>query len=242
MSSHAKFEGYRPISQQYDTIHFMARPIEFSPEDARARIADVFSAHGYNGTSLSMLMDATGLGKQSLYNAFGDKKQMYLNAVDCAAETFAVVVPKMNSAPNGMAALEVFFDYLIDCCISDSPALSNCIVCNGLLNNAEELDMQSRHAERWTASHAALKKTIERGVKDGSIADVVAAANAADLLMSLVGGLRVNARALVNTSQSAKAVSDNDTRETTNNSKITRARLKKSVTLGLSLFKPGARL
>ena len=50
-------------------------------EDARSKVivhlAEVFRAHGYEGASLSLITDATGLGKSSLYNLFpGGKEQM----------------------------------------------------------------------------------------------------------------------------------------------------------------------
>jgi TetR/AcrR family transcriptional regulator, transcriptional repressor for nem operon len=226
----------------------MSRPIEFSPEEARARITDVFSANGYNGTSLSMLMDASGLGKQSLYNAFGDKKQMYLSAIDCAAASFASVLPQMNRAASGMIALQVFFDFLVDRCVDDSAAVSNCIVSNGLLNNLEDGALQAHHAARWANTHALLKKTIERGHADGSIGKHIPAAGGADVLMSLMSGFRVNARALLNRTASdgaavdapAAASASNGTGTGAASKRAARARLNKSVKIGLSLFKPGA--
>ncbi len=38
---------------------------------------DAFRRTGYAGTSLSDLAEATGLGKGSLYNTFGDKEQLF---------------------------------------------------------------------------------------------------------------------------------------------------------------------
>jgi TetR/AcrR family transcriptional regulator, transcriptional repressor for nem operon len=42
------------------------------------RLTNAFSTYGYGGTSMALLQEATGLGKQSLYNTFGDKQAMYL--------------------------------------------------------------------------------------------------------------------------------------------------------------------
>ncbi|WP_300300549.1 TetR/AcrR family transcriptional regulator [Ferrovibrio sp.] len=48
-----------------------------SREDAITRIAEVFREHGFAGSSLSAITEATGLGKGSLYNHFpGGKDQM----------------------------------------------------------------------------------------------------------------------------------------------------------------------
>jgi TetR/AcrR family transcriptional repressor of nem operon len=60
----------------------MPRERCFSEPEVLDRLTDVFSTHGYAGTSLALLQEATGLGKQSLYNTFGDKQSMYLQAID----------------------------------------------------------------------------------------------------------------------------------------------------------------
>lgn len=45
--------------------------------DVLASLAEVFRAHGYEGTTLALISEATGLGKGSLYNFFpGGKEQM----------------------------------------------------------------------------------------------------------------------------------------------------------------------
>ena len=42
---------------------------------------NVFSTHGYNGTSLSLLTEAMGIGKKSLYDTFGDKRSLFFKAI-----------------------------------------------------------------------------------------------------------------------------------------------------------------
>lgn len=47
----------------------------------------VFRRRGFNGTGLSDLEEATGLGRQSIYNAFGDKERLFDAAVDRYVDT-----------------------------------------------------------------------------------------------------------------------------------------------------------
>jgi TetR/AcrR family transcriptional repressor of lmrAB and yxaGH operons len=46
-----------------------------------ARLAEVFRAHGYEGTSLSLITEAIGLGKGSLYNLFPRGKEQMAEEV-----------------------------------------------------------------------------------------------------------------------------------------------------------------
>ena len=60
----------------------MARPREFDRELALERATGVFWAKGYASTSTEDLLAAMGIGRQSLYNAFGDKRALYLEALE----------------------------------------------------------------------------------------------------------------------------------------------------------------
>ncbi|HVJ51739.1 MAG TPA: TetR/AcrR family transcriptional regulator [Aliidongia sp.] len=60
----------------------MARPREFDRDVALERATGVFWAKGYASTSTEDLLAAMGIGRQSLYNAFGDKRALYLEALE----------------------------------------------------------------------------------------------------------------------------------------------------------------
>src|SRR5258707_4502972 len=59
----------------------MARSIA-ERADVLPQLAEVFRAHGYEGATLALISDATGLGKGSLYNFFpGGKEQMAMEVL-----------------------------------------------------------------------------------------------------------------------------------------------------------------
>jgi TetR/AcrR family transcriptional repressor of nem operon len=60
----------------------MPRPRTFDESDVVAAARDEFWLRGYAATSVDDLTSATGLGKGSLYGAFGDKHQLFLRALD----------------------------------------------------------------------------------------------------------------------------------------------------------------
>ena len=60
----------------------MPRPREFDEADVVAAARDEFWTRGYTATSVDDLTTVTGLGKGSLYGAFGDKHGLFLRALD----------------------------------------------------------------------------------------------------------------------------------------------------------------
>jgi TetR/AcrR family transcriptional regulator, copper-responsive repressor len=58
------------------------RPRAYDPDVALARAMDTFWEAGYAGTSLDDLSAATGMNRPSLYAAFGDKRALYLKALE----------------------------------------------------------------------------------------------------------------------------------------------------------------
>ncbi|WP_155737462.1 TetR/AcrR family transcriptional regulator, partial [Agrobacterium tumefaciens] len=60
----------------------MARPREFDRDAALEKALRVFWSKGFAATSTDDLREAMGIGRQSLYGAFGDKRKLYLEALD----------------------------------------------------------------------------------------------------------------------------------------------------------------
>jgi AcrR family transcriptional regulator len=70
----------------------VGRPREFDEAAVVAAARDAFWAAGFAGTSLDELTTATGLGKGSLYGAFGSKRELFVRVFDeyCTEATSAM--------------------------------------------------------------------------------------------------------------------------------------------------------
>jgi TetR/AcrR family transcriptional regulator, transcriptional repressor for nem operon len=172
----------------------MGRDRQFDEEQVLAAATEQFATYGYNGTSLSMLAAATGLGKQSLYNAFGDKQSLYLKTVDCSVAKISIVIGQMRSAKTGRAALALLFSSLVQSCQNAEMSSKTCMISAGLLEGVEDAEVRLALAHKWTATHELLRSTIERGQKDGSIVSKASTVTLADHFMSIMSGMRVTAR------------------------------------------------
>lgn len=173
----------------------MSRERQFCEREVLHRVTALFAEHGYKGTSLAMLLEATGLGKQSLYNCFGDKRALYLHALDAAATRYAGLRDRMREAPTGRAGLAVYFDQLVQGCAGEDSEWRHCIVAGGLLEHVDDPLLRARLGESWSGAHELLREQVERGQRDGSIVSPLPSAELADLLLGVAAGLRVNAGA-----------------------------------------------
>src|SRR5215831_12284241 len=63
------------------------RPRSFDRDKALESALRLFWSQGYEGTSISDLTEAMGLTPPSLYGAYGDKKRLFLEAVERYEQT-----------------------------------------------------------------------------------------------------------------------------------------------------------
>ena len=53
---------------------------QFDPEEALGKAMELFWAKGYASTGLAELLEVMGIGRKSMYDTFGNKRQLYLKA------------------------------------------------------------------------------------------------------------------------------------------------------------------
>ena len=139
-------------------------------EQTRARIleqtAPLFNRKGYFGSSLSDIMQATGLEKGGIYNHFTSKEQIALEAFDYA---FEVVQQKMRHALTGkkpaierlIAYTSVFQQLAEDSLAGGCPVLNTAIEADDAHPGLRD---RARNAmDIWRASiHHIIARGIER--------------------------------------------------------------------------------
>jgi AcrR family transcriptional regulator len=87
----------------------MARPRQFDEDAVLRAVRDQFCASGYTATSLQDLMRVSGLGKGSLYAAFGDKHELFLRVLRQYVESIDRTLHELiDSAPRAIEALRSF--------------------------------------------------------------------------------------------------------------------------------------
>ena len=117
----------------------MARPREFDIEQAREDAMNVFWDSGYKGTSLPDLLDSLGLSRGSLYKAFGNKKNLFIQALKLYDETVLqpgiVLLENRHSRP-GKNRIEAFFEFALN--RAEDGDRRGCLMCNAAVGAAHD--------------------------------------------------------------------------------------------------------
>lgn len=118
----------------------MGRPREFDTGDALENAMIAFWDNGYEGTSLQDLMSATGLRKQSLYGAFGNKKDIYIACLKHFEETRLRHSIRILEAPgSARERIGTLLQRVIDRTCNENDR-SGCLLCNAAVDRATVCD------------------------------------------------------------------------------------------------------
>lgn len=139
----------------------MARPREFDTDEVMEVIMGLFWAKGFDGTSLSDMEKATGLGRGSLVAAFGSKEALFLLALERYLERRLHAMKQLESEhESALEALEAW----LSCAASSSPTHRGCFAIHVMVDNNEHCDECASVMSRY---HREVEKTIVRIIKRG---------------------------------------------------------------------------
>lgn len=177
----------------------MGRHREFDAEQAVRAIKDVFWEHGYEGASMARIEAATGLRKQSLYRAFGDKRAMYLAALRNYDQLEVAAAKGMLRAAGGAREnIDSLFKAIIDNALASGDR-RGCLLCNASVDQAP-LNPQSEALV--DAMMQSFRRAIERCLlQDNAFGE---SANCHDIACAVLAGyfgLRVMIKAGVGLTQ-----------------------------------------
>jgi TetR/AcrR family transcriptional repressor of nem operon len=116
----------------------MPRPKSFDEDAVLDQAVDLFWERGYEGTSLADLETHLGLGRQSLYNTFGDKQSLFLKALERYRRTMAEgVFAELNAPEGGLGAIRAFFKASVQSLTAPGPRRA-CMVTNTILERGSQ--------------------------------------------------------------------------------------------------------
>lgn len=173
----------------------MARPREFDADIALDRAMQAFWARGYKATSLDDLCTATGLGRSSLYAAFGGKRALLHRALERYEQDALRRIRAALAQPRPVReAIAGFVDGLIDRIVA-GPGRAGCFIGNCAAELSGDRATAARVRRSLENIEAAFGEGLARAQADGELADDADIASLARFLVSGIQGLRLVGKA-----------------------------------------------
>ena len=173
----------------------MARPTEFDRQDVLRQSMVHFWQQGYHQTSMRDLTRATGLKPGSLYAAFGDKRNLFLEAMtQYARDLVGQVTYLLRPDASPLARIRRFFDHLVVEITAD-PDEKGCLLVNTLLEfHGSDPEVADHARQALDTVEQAFTATLQEAIERGEIRPDQDPARLARLLMTGIYGLRVYGR------------------------------------------------
>lgn len=176
----------------------MPRPRSFDEHRVLELAREQFWATGYAGTRMDEIAAATGLGKGSLYGAFGDKNALFHRVFD---EWSTAIVEqaalRLTGGPDegALARLSAYVRFVAANTAADTDR-RGCLLAKGTAELAQHDPVVARRsAETMRALLALLEKEILACQRRGDIDDGADPAQLAALLLAVVRGMEAVGKA-----------------------------------------------
>lgn len=173
----------------------MARPSEFDRDEVLHRAMEVFWCQGFEATGMPELVEAMGIGRQSLYNSFESKRGLFLEALQVyQAERAKSLQKVLADAPSPLRGIETLL-----LSIATATGLARTRGCMSV-NTAAEIGLNDDEVaailrKGGQQSKADLAAAMTQGKALGELPADLDEQAAADFVLTVMRGLRVSAKA-----------------------------------------------
>lgn len=167
------------------------RPREFDTHEALAAALAVFWDKGYDGASLTDLTEAMGITRPSLYAAFGNKEELFKQALDLYEEEKLAYVAQALEADSAKQVAERFLFGSIENITGDCPGCLGVIASVNCRSGTSEISNDVNR--RAQSSKAALVARMQRAIDEGDFNAPTDADTITRYLMAVLQGISVQA-------------------------------------------------
>ncbi len=170
------------------------RPLGFDREAALYQAMLLFWRHGYEATSVNDLTAAMAISPPSLYTAFGDKKQLFLEAVQRYVSGPVTSVSIIEEAPTAQEAAACLLQAAVVGFTGESTP-AGCLLASSTIScSLAAADVQKALAEIRLSIEKRLQTRIDQDNAAGRLSQKVDAEAMAGYVMAVIQGMSILAR------------------------------------------------
>ncbi|AGL16043.1 TetR/AcrR family transcriptional regulator [Actinoplanes sp. N902-109] len=175
----------------------MARPRKFDEHQVLRSATETFWTSGFAGTSMDDLMRATGLGKGSLYGAFGDKQALFQRVLDGYCANVTAGLREHLSGPDSSAAtrLRTLFSVMVAASAAPGPPRACLLAKSAAELAATNAEVAVRAQQTFTTFADLLRAEVESAQAAGDIPGDRDPRRTAHHLLAVLRGLEALAEA-----------------------------------------------
>ncbi|MGY0614454.1 TetR/AcrR family transcriptional regulator [Vibrio sp. FJH11] len=172
----------------------MARKANFDRDEKLLVAMDVFWRKGFANTSISDLTDELNINRFSLYNTYGDKQQLYYEALDAYLKK--VSLPSLTNLQKDGASLREIDAFLTSFAALQHKNSCGCFIQNALVEHAGE-DHDVLRMGHFLFDHLLdiLAEAIVNAQKETLIPKTLKPAQLACFILNNMQGMRVLGKA-----------------------------------------------
>ena len=173
----------------------MGRPRQFDTEEALDKALDVFWRHGYEGASIAELTQAMGISPPSLYAAFGNKEQLFRQALDLYEREKLAYVGQALEQPTARAVAKRLLEGALATVSGDCEPRGCLGVISSTACGSEAESIRAEVLKRGRIVHQACVERMQRAIDEGDFFGPTDAGAITKYLMAVLQGMSVQAGA-----------------------------------------------
>jgi TetR/AcrR family transcriptional repressor of nem operon len=168
---------------------------QFNTDDVLTKAMNAFWAKGYESTSMQDLVSCMGINRGSLYATFGDKRDLFIQALRHYDETHrAATVAALRKLGSPRQAIMAVFAGAIAAAI-DQGSRDGCLLINTALElSPHDEEIAAFVSDCLTDMENFFRDMVKQAVARGEVSPDIDPVDTARGLLSLHVGLRVLAR------------------------------------------------
>ncbi|MDB5981598.1 MAG: transcriptional regulator, TetR family [Pseudomonas sp.] len=170
------------------------RPLSFDRDVALDAAMRVFWSKGYDAASISDLIDAMGITPPSLYTAFGDKKRLFLEAVERYLNRPGLDLQTLlQNAPTARdAVVLMLLGATVQQTRNGQP--QGCLLMSASITSPPVNEVHQAIVQIRRDVESSVRSRIEQGIEEGELPAATDAAVLAGFYMTVIQGMSVQAR------------------------------------------------